>query len=256
MAKLPIHIEVDPTLAEADRQLELREATRQEDRARRKAAAGKPSIGMSALGDECERRVYYKAFHPKAERLDAISIKRIEDGYASEDVMAKRLRMVPGVTLVSIDPDSGRQIMVEGVGGKLRGAIDGVALGLLHCPGEWAVWEGKSVNPKSFDRLVKLKAERGDDEALTLWNAGYRVQSQAYLGYLGLTHHYMTVCTPGVRDWIAVKTTFQPVEFQALEAKAERILSARVPLARVSNNPEWHTCKWCAWREECHGVKS
>lgn len=252
---MPVEIEVDATLAAADAALEAQAEAKQEARNRRRAESRAPYIGLSALGDECERRTYYRAHGPAvAERMDATSIKRIQDGYASEDVMAKRLRMVPGVTLVTVNPDDGRQITVEGLGGRLRGALDGVAMGLLHLPATtWAVWEAKAVGQKSFDKLAKLKAERGDDAALSEWNANYRVQAQGYMGYTGLQHHFMTVSTPGVRDWIALKTTFQPVEFEALEAKAERILSARVPLARVSNNPTFYLCKMCQFKEICHG---
>lgn len=254
MARLPVEIEVDPTLAAADAALEMQAEAKQEARARRRSASRAPYIGLSALGDECERRTWYRAHGPAViERMDATSIKRIEDGYTSEDVMAKRLRMVPGVTLLTVDPANGRQWTVEGLGGGLRGAMDGVAMGLLHLPADtWAVWEAKAVGQKSFDKLAKLKAERGDDTALAEWNAGYRVQAQGYMGYTGISHHYMTVSTPGVRDWIAIRTTFQPAEFEALEAKAERILGARVPLARISNQPSFYLCKMCQFRERCH----
>jgi hypothetical protein len=74
------------------------------------------------------------------------------------------------------------------------------------------------------------------------------------MGYAELTRHYTVVCTPGVREWTSMRTEFDPVAFTVLRDKAERILSARAPLARLSNDPSWYACKWCSWHGECHGV--
>ena len=40
---------------------------------------------------------------------DADTLKRFADGHASEDIMAARLRQTPGVTLITLDPETGRQ---------------------------------------------------------------------------------------------------------------------------------------------------
>jgi hypothetical protein len=40
---------------------------------------------------------------------------------------------------------------------------------------------------------------------------------------------------------------------EALFAKAERIITAQEPPARISERPDWYQCKWCDHHAICHG---
>ena len=243
MVAIPVCAQADPTLAAAD--AALVERSRREKR--------RTYLGLSALGGECERKLWYSYHEPQAEEHDALTLKRFADGHASEDVIVERLRMAPGVTLMSVDPDTGRQIAVQDMDGRLRGNLDGVIHGLHQAPSTWHVFEAKSSNEKSFAKLIRLKAEVGEKQALAKWNPTYHTQAQGYMGYTGLKRHYLVCCTPGVRDWTSVRTDFDPAAFDALKDKARRILEARVPLARVSKDPSWFLCRMCHYAPRCHG---
>ena len=243
MAALPQMDNRDPTLDAADAalvELSLREKPRS-------------YLGMSSLGDECSRKLWYRFHRPKVERFDAGTLKRFADGHASEAVVIERLRRVPGLTLLPIDPESGRQWRLEDFDGKLAGHMDGVVLGLLQAPKTWHVFECKATSDKKFGELLRIKAKVGEKQALREWNATYHAQAILYMGYAGLTRHYTVVCTAGARDWTSLRTEFEPAAFEALKAKAERILNAQVPLARVSNDPSWFLCRMCHYAPRCHG---
>ena len=94
------------------------------------------------------------------------------------------------------------------------------------------VWEGKAVNEKKFANFKKAKAQYGEKGALEQWDYVYWCQAQAYMGYFDLTRHYITVCTPGVRDWDSTRTEFDADAFMKIKDKAERILNSAVPLAK------------------------
>ena len=212
-------------------------------------------LGMSALGHECSRRLWYGFHQPAgAAEFDAGTLRNFADGHAAEAVIINRLRAVPGITLLDHDPETGRQWALEDFGGKLGGHMDGVILGLLQSPQTWHVFEAKSTNDKSFAKLLKLKAEKGDKQALQPWNGVYWAQGQLYMGYAELTRHYTVVCTPGVREWTSVRTEFSPFAFAMLKDKAKRILEARAPLAKISSDPAWWECKWCPHHAQCHGA--
>jgi len=168
--------------------------------------------------------------------------------------MGFRLRLAPNVQLWTVDPETGQQFEATDFDGKFKGHMDGVILGLYQDPDEPHVWEGKCVNDKKFESLQKLKTERGSTDTLRWWDAVYYAQAQCYMGYFELAKHYLTVCTPGGRYWDAVVTHFDPQEFAKLKDRARRILNAKAPLAKISNNPTWYECKWCIYQEKCHGA--
>jgi len=127
MAKLPEP--KDPTLVAVDHEIEKRQSKRDSN-----------GIGMSAIGRECDRDIWYSFRWASPVEFDALSIKRFDDGHHSEDVMAARLRMVPGINLITKDPETGRQIRVEDFGGHFSGYIDGEITGLLQAPATEHLW--------------------------------------------------------------------------------------------------------------------
>ncbi|WP_152051805.1 hypothetical protein [Tautonia marina] len=233
----------DPTLAAIDRELE-----------RRKALEPRRSyLGASAIGDECERKLWY-SIRPEVPRkpFNAASIKRFDDGHRGEAIMAERLRMVPGVELWTEDDQTGGQIGGTLFEGRFGWHVDGVIRGLLQSPETPHVWEHKQVGQKKFDEFGKLKSSLGEKLTLQAWDPVYYAQAVVYMELLDLTRHFLTVCTPGGRDHNACRTEANPTMARALLAKAQRILSAGSPPARLSERPEYFKCKMCDFHEACH----
>lgn len=244
MVALPQVAIPDPTLEAVDRAIEA--ASRREVR--------RTYLGISSIGHPCGRRLWY-GFHTDArEEFDAETLYRFDDGHRGEDVMAARLRMVPGITLLTIDPNTGRQFRFEDHGGRFAGHPDGVILGLLQAPKRWHIWEHKQVGEKGQAELVKLKEKHGEKQALRAWNPVYYAQAVCYLHYAQLDRHYLTCSTPGGRKTISVRTDADPEHAVAMIDKAKRIIEARAPLAKLSGDPSWWQCKMCGHHAACHGV--
>lgn len=242
MAAIPNYA-LDPTLEAADRALE--EAAKREPR--------RAYLGMSSIGNECERRLWFDVHDPLHEQHDAATLKRFDDGHRSEDIMAARLRMAPGIELWTVDED-GKQFGCSDMDGRFKGHMDGVIRGLYQAPKTPHVWEAKATSEKKFAEFKKIKAKLGEKAALENWNYVYWTQAQAYMGYFDLTRHYLTVSTPSVREWDSARTEFDPVAFARIKDKAERILASPSPLAKISTNPAWHVCRWCHYHSRCHGA--
>jgi len=200
MAPIPKTIP-DPTLAAVDAAIETAE----------NAQASRPYLGMSALGQECSRALFYGFRWATAKAFDAVTIRRFQDGHRSEAIMIDRLRAVPCVTLWTEDPSgNGKQIGCVDLGGHLRGHLDGIIQGLIQAPVTPCVWEHKCVNEKKQAKLVSLKAEKGEKQALAEWDATYHAQAQLYMHYQGLTRHYLTVDSPGSRTTVSCRTEADP----------------------------------------------
>jgi hypothetical protein len=209
-------------------------------------------LGMSSIGHPCGRKLWYDYHRPIPPSFDAATVRRFEDGHRGEDLMADRLRMVPGVTLQTIDPDTGRQWAYSDHNGRFGGHADGRIIGILQAPRTWHIWEHKCVGEDKFNKLNELKRSRGEKHALREWDAIYYSQAVLYMHYSGITRHYLTCDTPGGRASTSVRTDADPVHASELIDKALRILNARAPLARVSNDPAWWQCRFCNRAGECH----
>lgn len=240
MVALPQSLYSDPTLDAADAALVERQ-----DRTPR------PYYGMSTAGLSCARRRWLAFRWAGQEQLTAQSLRAIEDGHRGEALQAARLRLVPGVELIT--EQDGRQIAVEAVDGHMRGHLDGAIRGLLQAPKTWCVWEHKQVNEKKHAALHKAKDTHGEKDALEAWDATYFAQAQCYMRYTGMERHYLTAATPGGRATISVRTEYQADKAARIEADARAVIYAAEPPPRISEDASWYECKFCPFHAQCHG---
>lgn len=245
MVLIPPQI-TDPTLAAVDAAL----VARQQDQPKRNY------LGASSIGDSCSRKLWYRLHTDHKEVFDAPTLRRFDDGHRSEDIMAAWLRLVPGIQLWTHKENGFHQygFIDETLGPlKFSGHYDGIILGLLEAPKTPSIWEHKSINEEKFKKLKLLKKEH-EKSALQKWDKVYYAQAVTYMDYEGLTRHYLTVSTPGLREYMSVRTNEDPIYAESLKLKAKRIINANEPPERIGG-PDWYECKWCPFYEECHGRK-
>jgi len=233
---------VDPTLDAADRVLEAAQHVER-----------RPRLGASSIGADCERRSWLDFRWASKIRHDAATLKRFADGHAGELVQAERLRLVDGVTLLTIAPDTGFQWGFETLGGHFGGSMDGAILGLIQAPKTWHVWEHKQVDQKKFDRLAKAKEKHGEKDALANWDTTYYAQAILYMHFSGMTRHYLTCSTPGGRSTIGCRTNENKQAAERLIDKASRIIFAPRPPEKISLDPDSLLCRWCPHTQVCQG---
>lgn len=212
-------------------------------------------FGMSGK-HECDRQDWYSFRFAKRIGFDAKTLKRFADGHAVEDLMAKRLKTVPGLTLIVADPETGRQLGHKAIHNHLRGHQDGHIRGLVDDPLRWYVWEHKSVNENSFRKLGRLIDKHGEENALKEWNQVYWNQAQLYMHFSETPRHYMTITTPGGRDHM--KCVTPEVDGAALELveRIEEIIFATEKPIPISHAPhKFFGCKFCSYKEMCDGTE-
>lgn len=233
----------DPTLEAADRAIELQSASHPR----------REYLGASAIGHQCSRNLWYSIQKEIPRKpLDATNLKRIQDGHAGELVMAQRLRAVKGIELWT-HQDNGEQIGGSLFDGRFQWHVDGVILGLLQAPKTPAVWEHKQVGEKGFSKFNKLKASLDEKQVLAEWEPRYFAQAQIYMYLLELTRHYLTVATPGGREYASCRTEINKPMARQLIDKAQRIIEAKSAPEKVSNTPDFYVCRYCEFADICHG---
>lgn len=243
MALLP-DIWGDPTLREIDRIAEEKAAV--EPR--------REYLGASIIGHECSRYLWY-SIRPEVPRrpFDADTLRRFEDGHKVETLVIERLRGVPGVQVWDRDEATGGQIGGKLFDGRFGWHVDGVILGLLQSPRTPHVLEVKATGDKKFKEFEVIVQKLGEKAALKEWNPIYHAQAVIYMELLDLTRHYTVVASAGGRKMASCRTEAEPDYARALLGKAERIIGAKNPPARLSESREFYKCKWCDYKEVCHG---
>lgn len=210
----------------------------------------RPYLGMSAIGAECARQLWYGFRWVKQPTFDAATLKRFADGHASEAVVVARLKAVAALELHDVGED-GEQFGFIDLGGHFKGHMDGVVLGLLQAPKTWHVLEVKATSEKKLAELRKAKADVGEKHALRKWNPIYYAQAVLYMHYAGLDRHYLVCASAGARDWISVRTDADPAEAERLMKKAEMVAFAAEPPPRIGGVTHL-ACRWCDFAEICH----
>ena len=236
----------DPTLDRADRELEKREAKR------------KPRgyLGMSAIGD-CPRKSAYRHAMVGGKPFTATTLKNFADGHRTEDLVIDRLRLA-GVTVMDVDPETGKQIEVMDHDGHFVGHLDGEIFNLVQAPKTPHVLEVKCVSDKRFADFVKLKEKQGEKATLKAWSETYYAQHQVYMLYRGRKRGYMVVASAGGRQWDSCRTEFDKEAALFYVERARNIIYGcddRLP-DRIAETPSYYMCRWCEFSSICHEGKA
>ena len=232
----------DPVLEAADRAIERREKQRPR----------RMYLGMSS-GGRCPRQQFYNWTWAGQRELHAVSLKRIADGFAGEDIVAARLQAAGNVVLLTRAPETGAQFGVSDAGGQVAGHLDGKAFKHPAAPTKEHVWECKVTNDRSLAKFRKIKEECGEKAALREWNFEYWVQAQLYMLHTELDRHWLVVASAGCRDWDSCRTSLDRDQAEYFGERMARMVDHIEELPeRISENPNHFACRWCDFVGICH----
>jgi len=201
-------------------------------------------LGASLIGAECERAIWYSWRWTTRARHVGRMLRLFETGHLAEARFVANLRRI-GVTVMDVDPESGRQWNLRDVGGHFGGSMDAVAFGFPEAPKAWHVCEFKTHSAKSFAALVK----DGVAKAKPL----HWAQMQSYMHLSGIERAFYLAVNKDTDELYQERLHYDATEALRLMAKAERIIASPVPPSRVSNDPAWWQCRFCDHAAACHG---
>jgi hypothetical protein len=198
------------------------------------------SLGISVgeIGNPCDRALFYNfrwASRPEAISGRTLSIFRTGDRW--EEVLVDDLERI-GVEVW------GQQDRIRLVGGHVRGKCDGKAIGVPESPKTEHLCEFKSSNDKGFAEIVK----KGCKAAKPLHYGQVQVGMHAF----GLTRALYLVVNKNDDARYAERIEYDADYCLRILARAERIINANEPPARISEDPEWFECRFCRHYAVCH----
>lgn len=217
----------------------------------RKAQPPRKYLGASRIGEECERRLSYE-YHqtPKDEGADfkGKTLRVFDMGHDGEERMAEYLRLAG--FLLQTHAEDGKQIGISDAQGRFRGHLDGYIHGGPAVPNLAypCLWESKALGDKSWNDLKKNGLKKSKPV--------YYAQVQVYMGYKDLAQCLFTAINRDTGDIHVEIVDFNSRDCQDYVDKVVRILKTAAPeeSPRLSRDPSDFRCKFCDFRQRCHGA--
>lgn len=232
MADIADH--VDPLVALIYEQYEKRNSTE----------LARTYLGASVIGRECSRALWYSLRWSSKEQFDGRLLRLFQTGHLAEHRFVEDLRSV-GATVHDVNPASGKQFSFSDLGGHMRGSMDGCAQNVPGAGKHWLVLEFKTHSAKSFADLKKKGVEKAKPE--------HFIQMQVYMGWSGMDRALYMAVNKDTDELYSERLPFDKVVFEKAVAKAESIIFAPEPPAKLSNDPKFYLCNWCTHNAVCHG---
>jgi hypothetical protein len=205
-----------------------------------------PAIRLSGgtIGKPCERELWFTFRWVDApERHSGRMLRLFETGHREEARLIADLRNA-GVAVFDRDPETQKQYSETALDGHFVAKPDGICTGIVEAPVARHALEIKTHSSKSFAQLTK--------HGVAVAKPEHVAQMQACMGLLGLERAFYLAKNKDTDELYAERIHFDAAHFAALMAKAERIIRADDPPARISDNPEAFACRFCKHKPVCH----
>lgn len=212
-------------------------------------------LGASLIGKACERALWYDFRWATRSKFEGRILRLFETGQLEE------ARIVANLISTSVqihdheylDPDRYvedydkpvKQIGVRDEFGHFGGSLDGMGIGVLEAPATWHVLEFKTHHEKSFNSLKKDGVEKSKPR--------HYAQVQVYMHLIGATRALYVARNKNTDELHSERIHYDVTFAIRMLAKANRVIQAARPPAKISNNPSWFECRFCDHYDVCHG---
>ncbi len=197
-------------------------------------------LGMSEMGEECDRKLFY-SFHDPMKGVDDPRIKRIFMlGDLIEDHVIALLREA-GLTIYDRDPE-GNQFRANVEGYPISGGMDGVIVGLSESS-KAHVLEVKSAKNSRFKEFVKNGVQATEYK--------YYAQVMLYMLAFNLNDAFVIVYNKDTSELYSERIKFCPFTAEILMNKGKEIVTTGEIPDRAYSSKTFYKCRWCDYAESC-----
>lgn len=201
----------------------------------------RPYLGVSELGTECERALWYGFRWARLPHAEGRMMRIWRTGHESEATLIGDLEAI-GIKVQ-------RQQEEVSFGGHILGHIDGTALNVPGAEKTEHLLELKSAKLERYNKLEKLGVKEAEPK--------YWVQMQDYMLALGLTRAlYVSRCKDDERIH-SERVHFEREPAEAWVERGHRVSLMSDAPERIDERPAFYKCKMCLdWLDICHKAKS
>lgn len=199
-------------------------------------------LGASILGRDCARELWYNFHWAKTSKHIGRTLRLFNRGHLEEPRFVAMLRMI-GCEVWQTD-DKNKQFRISYFGGHYGSAIDGVIKGCPDLPDRPIMGEFKTYNDKNFQKLKKLGMREAKPE--------HYVQVNQYCKYYKLSACLYMAVNKNDDELYCELIRFDEENAEQYLDRAEKIVFATEPPAKINPSSAFFTCKFCDFRETCH----
>ena len=200
-------------------------------------------LGASLIGKDCIRDIWYSWHWAREIRFEGRMIRLFNRGHLEEARFMALLLMI-GCTIYQFDKE-GKQFRISGFGGHYGGGLDGVVVGLPEYPNEPGLTEFKTHGEKSFNDVVKQGVKEAKPQHFH--------QMQQYMGFHKLRFGLYMAVNKNTDEIHSEIVLFDAIYYQQYFERAGKIVEAKVPPPKISNNPKFFKCTFCDFKPVCQG---
>lgn len=204
-----------------------------------KQDAPRPHMGVSQIGNPCERALWYSFRWVAPEKFNGRILRLFRRGQLEEATVVEDLRSIG----CNVTNTAEHQSRVD-FGCHVSGSCDGIIRGGHGLGQKPHVLEIKTHGEKSFRLLVK----DGVKKAKPL----HWAQMQCYMLGMDMERALYYAVNKNTDDVYTERLELDKDAAQRLVARAQDIVtSERIP-PPISEDASWYECKMCAYHAQCH----
>lgn len=214
---------------------------------------GRPYLGMSGIGDDCLRKVWFGFRFASIKKITR-RLKLIFDrGHREEEIIIAELKEI-GLEIFRRDEDGGK-VEIFGIEGEKqeqavgffeheKGHIDGRVLGVVEAPTTEHLLEMKTMNDSRFKKFKKEGVKNSDPK--------YYAQIQKYMHHKKLTRTLFVARNKNDEMLGFERIHYDKDYSEILEKKTADLITSDSPEFFQKLTRSDYRCKFCDHFEVCH----
>lgn len=199
-------------------------------------------LGISIIGDECNRKIWYGFRWIKLIQHDP-RMRRLFNRGHREEKQFERFLMWAGFRIRGINPETDKQYRISAVDGHYGGSTDAIAL-ISWADDLPVICEFKTHNTKSFTLLKEKKVKEAKPQ--------HYDQMCGYGKDFKLKHGIYCAVNKDNDEWYFEFVELDWTRAIELEKKATDIIYAKSPPPKINESPVYWKCKYCEFKGPCH----
>lgn len=200
-------------------------------------------LGASLIGLKCDRELWYSFHWAIKPNFEGRILRLFNRGHMEEPRMVALLLMI-GCTVWQYD-ENGNQFRIQCHYGHGGGSLDGVVLGIPEIPNEPLLTEFKTHADKSFQKVKKMGVQQAKFK--------HFIQMQMYMGKHKLNGALYMAVNKNNDELYCELVEFDQIYYSKFEERFGLIIDARKAPKRISDSPGWYECRFCDYKNICHG---
>lgn len=198
-------------------------------------------LGASQIGTECERALYLGWRWSYGRKFTARILRLFNRGHQEE---ARFLALLEMIGVQFHQPENGEQERISDHGGHFGSALDGILWGVPECPNEWILGEFKTSGTKPFcDVVVK---------GVQVSKPQHYAQMQTCMARRGIFKCLYMMVNKNDDDIYCEIVEYDGRSADSYLMRAGRVIVAREPPKRLSEDPSNFKCGICDAKQRCH----